>query len=146
MPTPKAIRYSMDSNDTELEQVVHTHRTSSSCWSGWPRGLWTKSQSSLYLLPSQWVEALASTYSLPVLFGYLFTLHHSVAQNLYDMKHSIFEIGAVQLLSVTEITPTALFYVWIETLSGTTSMVFVPVQELSCIVWTYSSQETDSRS
>ena len=43
-----ATQYSMNSNGTELEQVVHTHWTSSSCWSGWPRGLWwTKSQSSL---------------------------------------------------------------------------------------------------
>ena len=57
---------------------------------------------------SQWVAALALTYSLPLLFGYLFTLHLSVAQNLYDMKRSTFEIGVVQL---TGIAPTALFYV-----------------------------------
>ena len=50
-----------------------------------------------YLLLSQWVAALAPTNSLPLLFGYLFTLHHSVAQNLYDMKRSIFEIGAAHL-------------------------------------------------
>ena len=36
VPTRKAIRYSIDSNGTELEQVVHTHRTS--CRSRWPRG------------------------------------------------------------------------------------------------------------
>ena len=27
VPIRRAIRYSMNSNDTELEQVVHTHRT-----------------------------------------------------------------------------------------------------------------------
>ena len=27
VPTRQTIRYSMNSNDTELEQVVHTHRT-----------------------------------------------------------------------------------------------------------------------
>ena len=115
----------MNSHDTELEQIVHTHWTSSSCRSGWPRGLWwTKSQSSLYLLPSQWVEAFAHTYLLPLLFGYLFTLHLSAAQNLYDMKRSTFEIGAMQLLSVTEIAPTALFYVWKETLSGAKAILY----------------------
>ena len=125
VPTPKAIRYSMNSNDTELEQVLHTHWTSSSCWSGWPRGLsWTKSQSLLYLLPSQRVAALIPTYSLRLLFGYLFTLHLCVAQNLYDMKRSIFEIGATQLLSVTEIAPTVMFYVWKETLSGARAILY----------------------
>ena len=135
----KVIRYSMNSNGTELEQVVHTHRTSSSCWSGWPRGLWwTKSQSSLYLLPYQWVAALAHTYSLPLLFGFLFTLHLSVAQNLNDMKRFTFEIGAVQLLSVTEIQR--------RQHCSMCEKKPCPVQELSCIVWTYSSEVTDSRS
>ena len=32
---PKGIRYSMESNGTELAQIVHTNRTS--CH-GWPRG------------------------------------------------------------------------------------------------------------
>ena len=64
-----------------------------------------------YLLPSQWVAALAPTYSLPVRFEYQFTLHHSVAQNLCDMKRSTFEIDSVQILSVTtEIAPILLFF------------------------------------
>ena len=43
-----ATQYSINSNGTELEQVVHTNWTLSSCWSGWLRELWwTKSQSSL---------------------------------------------------------------------------------------------------
>ena len=36
MPTRKAIRYSVNSNGTKLEQVGHTHRTSRR--GGWPRG------------------------------------------------------------------------------------------------------------
>ena len=36
VPTWKATRWSMNSNGTELEQVMHTNRTS--CRSGWPRG------------------------------------------------------------------------------------------------------------
>ena len=40
---------------------------------------------------------------------YLFTLHQSVAQNLSDMKHSTFEIGATQLCCVTEIAPKSPF-------------------------------------
>ena len=39
------VRYSVNSNAAELEQVVHTYRTTRR--SGWPRGVWwTKSQSS----------------------------------------------------------------------------------------------------
>ena len=41
--------------------------------------------------------------------SYLFTLHQSVAQNLSDMKHSTFEICAVQLCNVSEIAPKSLF-------------------------------------
>ena len=37
VPTRKALQYSVNSNGAELEQIVHTHRTS--CHSGWPRGL-----------------------------------------------------------------------------------------------------------
>ena len=41
--------------------------------------------------------------------SYPFTLHQSVAQNLSDMKHSTFEICAVQLRSVPEIAPKSPF-------------------------------------
>ena len=41
--------------------------------------------------------------------SYLFTLHQSVAQNLSDMKHSTFEIGAAQLCNVSEIAPKSPF-------------------------------------
>ena len=37
VPKRKAMRCSINSNGTELEQVVHTHRAS--CRSSWPRGL-----------------------------------------------------------------------------------------------------------
>ena len=36
IPDKKAFWYSMNSNGTELEQVVHAHQTS--CLTGWPRG------------------------------------------------------------------------------------------------------------
>ena len=46
VPTGKPIRYIMDNNGTELELVVHTHRTS--CRSGWTTGFGElKPQSSL---------------------------------------------------------------------------------------------------
>ena len=59
MPTRKAIRYSMNSNGTELEQVVHTHRTSYR--SRLPRGFGELNPSphSRILLPSQWIPVLA---------------------------------------------------------------------------------------
>ena len=41
--------------------------------------------------------------------SYLFTLPQSVAQNLSDMKHSNFEIGAAQLCNVSEIAPKSPF-------------------------------------
>ena len=41
--------------------------------------------------------------------SYLFTLHQSVVQNLSDMKHFTFEIGAAQLCNVSEIAPKSPF-------------------------------------
>ena len=64
-------------------------------------------QSSLapkYLLPFQWIAALAPTsHSFPLRCEYRCTLHQSVAQNQSDMWLSNFEIGTAQFLSVTEI-------------------------------------------
>ena len=60
-------------------------------------------------------------------FGYcLDTCSHCtfVWHKLYDMKRSIFEIGAAPLLSVTEIAPTVMFYVWKETLSGARAILY----------------------
>ena len=68
-----------------------------------------------------------STYSLPSRSEYLFTLHQSVVQNLSDMWHSTFEIGTVQLRSVTKMATKSLsYYVWTESLSG---MIFAPVKQ-----------------
>ena len=50
-----------------------------------------------YLLPPQWVPR-----PLPYLFT-VFTLHQSMAQNLFDINDFLFEIGVVQLRSVAEI-------------------------------------------
>ena len=86
--------YRVNSNGTEMEKVVYTHRTS--CRSGHERlvGLvyiwWTKPQSSLVniSLPSLWIPVLATTYSLPLRSEYLFTPQQSVAQNLSTMWRS----------------------------------------------------------
>ena len=79
----------MNSNGTELEQVIHAHRTS--CRSGWPRGF-------VELNPgSPHAEYLAvSIRSSPLL--YLFT---SATVRI--------PVRALQLRSVTEIAPKSLF-------------------------------------
>ena len=68
--------------------------------------------------------------------------NQNVAQNLSDMWIPTFEIGAVQLRSVTEIiAPKSSFlynYMWTEALSG---VVFLPTQELSSSVNTRLWQE-----
>ena len=135
VPTQKAIRYSMNSNGTDLEQVVYTHRTY--YWKGWPRGFGEMNHS-----PHSWIftsfsvdSSPYSYYALPLRSEYLFTLHSSVAQNLSDIWRATFVIGTSQLLSATEIAPKSRFlYVWTEALVS--CMVFLPAQELSGIVWT----------
>ena len=94
------IRFSMNSNDIEPEQVVHTHWTSHR--SSWPRGF-------------DLIPILTPEYLLPVSVdssppSYLFTsatvrLHQSVKQNLSDTWRSIFGFGAAQPHSVTEMAP-----------------------------------------
>ena len=77
MPARKAFKYSVNSNDPELEQVVHTHRTSYR--RGWLRGFAElnpspHSQEPItpvtpeYLLPSQWTSVLftSATVRIPV--------------------------------------------------------------------------------
>ena len=57
------IRFSMNSNDIEPEQVVHTHWTSRR--GSWPRGFdLIPVLTPEYLLPSQWIPVLAPIYSL----------------------------------------------------------------------------------
>ena len=107
----KAIRYSVNSNGTELEQVVHTHR--SSCRSGWPKRFGELNPS-----PHSWiftsVRQLVHSSLLLIHFRYgpntyLFTLHHTVAQNLSNIWRSTFEISAAQLRSVTKMPPKSPF-------------------------------------
>ena len=98
------IRFSMNSNDIEPEQVVHTHWTSRR--SSWPRGF-------------DLIPVLTPEYLLPVSVdssppSYLFTsatvrLHQSVKQNLSDTWRSIFGFGAAQFRSVTEMAPRSPF-------------------------------------
>ena len=67
-PTWKLIRYIMDNNGTELEQVVHTHRKScdTSCRIGWPRGFGELNPS-----PHSWIFTSVSADSSPR--SYIFT-------------------------------------------------------------------------
>ena len=85
-------RYSVNSNGTELKQLVHTDRTS--CRAGWPRGFGELDLTphSEYFLPlmaptsvSEWIPVLAPIYSLLLGSEYSFTLHQSVALDLSDM-------------------------------------------------------------
>ena len=99
--------FSSFSNGTKLEQIVQAHRTS--YLSGWPRGS-SKIQSSLlniYFRLCGFHASPRSYYSLPLRSEYpaAFTLQQSVAQNLYDMWRSTFEISEAQLHSVTKIAP-----------------------------------------
>ena len=98
--------YSVDGKGTELEQVVHTHRTSYR--SGWPEGFGE-------LNPSlhSWIFASVSVDS--VSFSYLFTsskvrvpvqsLTKRGRKWLSDIWRSTLEIGAEQLGPVTKIAP-----------------------------------------
>ena len=77
----------MNSNGTELQQIVHTHSTHvhrTSCRGGWPRGVGffnRNPDTPEYLLPSKWVSVVFQSYSLPLRSEHVFTLHHSAAQN-----------------------------------------------------------------
>ena len=66
MPTQKGILYStcVNSNSTEPEQVVHTHRTP--CWSRWPGGFCA-------LNPSHHSRMFTSVSVGSILRSYLFT-------------------------------------------------------------------------
>ena len=137
VPTRKCIRYSVNNNGTELEQIFQTYRTSH--LSGWPRGS-SKIQSSLlniYFRLCGFHASPRSYYSLPLRSEYpaAFTLQQSVAQNLYDMWRSTFEISEAQLPSLPYKNRTENYrsYVWIKALSGT---VFTPAQKLSGNEWT----------
>ena len=98
--------YSVDGKGTELEQVVHTHRTSYR--SGWPEGFGE-------LNPSlhSWIFTSVSVDSISL--SYLFTsstvrvpVHIATKRGrkwLSDMWRSTLEIGAEQLCPVTRIAP-----------------------------------------
>ena len=117
----------VNSSSTELEQIVHTHRTS--CRNGLPRGFGELNPS-----PHSWIftcvsvgsSYLSATYLLPLRSIFLFTLHQSVAQNLSDMWRSTFEIGAAQKSRRNHS-----LHVWPEALP---SMIIVPAQELLGLV------------
>ena len=85
VPTRIGIRNGLNSNSTELDQVVHTRRTTCNYRSVWPRGFGELNPS-----PHSWIFTSVSVGSsplpyLPLRLDYLVTLHQSVAQNWSDM-------------------------------------------------------------
>ena len=81
-----------NSSDTELQRVAHT------------------SEGVVHLIPvstfATWgSNPPAPTYSFSLRSLSMFTLYQSVSQNLSDTWWTTFEIGVVQLHSVTEIAP-----------------------------------------
>ena len=80
LPTWKAVLYSMNDNNPQLEQVVYTPRTSCRR-NDWPRrcGEQILILTSEYFLPSQWVPVDAPTHLLPLRSEYLYTLPRRVA-------------------------------------------------------------------
>ena len=71
----------MNSNSTELEQDVHAYWIP--CRGGWPKGF-------NKCFPSQFIPVLAPTYSLPLLFEYLSTLHQcgtSLLHSRFKCRH-----------------------------------------------------------
>ena len=102
------------------------------CYSGyWPRGFGELKPS-----PHSWVFTSVSVDSSPR--SYLFTsatgrIRVHIAQNLSDIWRSTFEIGVGQLCFETENAPKSPFLWWTEALF---SIVSVPAQKLSGIVWT----------
>ena len=123
----------MSDNRIELEQVVHTYRTSHQSGrlaerSGW----WTKSQSSLltYVGPSPRSPLL-------ILLENLFTLRRKVEVTYPgDMWRSTFKDqrwrNAVSLLNRNSWKITVLLY---EPTKGKSGIIFVSAQGLSGIVW-----------
>ena len=103
---------SMNDNRIELEQVVHTHRTSHQSGRPAERPVWcTKSQWSLLKIyfHIRWVPAYARSYSF-----HFKTCSHFDNRNLYDMWWSTFQDrrGVTQFRSLTEIAgKSPLFYV-----------------------------------
>ena len=124
----------MNDNRIELEQVVHTHRTSHQSGRLAERSVWwTKSQSSLlkiYFHISGSQPTLALTH-------FIFYLRRKVAETYPgDMWRSTFKDrrwrSAVLLLSRSSRTFTALLHELTKAKSG---IIFVSVQGLSGIVW-----------
>ena len=111
---------SMNDNRIELEQVVHTHRTSHQSGRLAERSVWwTKSESSLL------TDVGPSPRSpLLILLQKLFTLRRQVAETFWRK--------AVSLLNRNSWKITVLLY---EPTKGKSGIIFVSVQGLSGIVW-----------
>ena len=122
------IRFSMNSNDIEPEQVVHTHWTSHR--SSWPRGFdLIPVLTPEYLLPSQWIPVLPPIYSLPLRSDCT-----KVWNRIYPTRDAPFlGSGRRNFAPSRKWRQNHRSYVRTEVL---TSMIFVRAQKQSRIVWT----------
>ena len=122
------IRFSMNSNDIEPEQVVHTHWTS--CRGSWPRGFdLIPVLTPEYLLPSQWIPVLPPIYSLPLRSDCT-----KVWNRIYPTRDAPFlGSGRRSFAPSQKWRQNHRSYVRTEVLS---SMIFVRAQKQSRIVWT----------
>ena len=122
------IRFSMNSNDIEPEQVVHTHWTSRR--GSWPRGFdLIPVLTPEYLLPSQWIPVLPPIYSLP-----LRSECTKVWNRIYPTRDAPFlGSGRRSFAPSQKWRQNHRSYVRTEVLS---SMIFVRAQKQSRIVWT----------
>ena len=120
--------FSMNSNDIEPEQVVHTHWTSRR--SSWPRGFdLIPVLTPEYLLPSQWIPVLPPIYSLPLRSDCT-----KVWNRIYPTRDAPFlGSGRRSLTPSQKWRQSHRSYVRTEVLS---SMIFVRAQKQSRIVWT----------
>ena len=124
-------RYSVNYNSTELEQIIHPHRTS--CRSSWLRG-----SGKLNLSPHSWIFTSRSVDSIP--YSYLFTsttvsipvdTAPKCGINTYAIimwRNSFERLRCSFTLSQKLLCQTACSYVWTEALLG---KVFMLMQELS---------------
>ena len=122
------IRFSMNSNDIEPEQVVHTHWTSHR--SSWPRGFdLIPVLTPEYLLPSQWIPVLPPIYSLPLRSDCT-----KVWNRIYPTRDAPFlGSGRRSFAPSQKWRQNHRSYVRTEVLS---SIIFVRAQKQSRIVWT----------
>ena len=127
---------SMSDNRIELEQVVHTDRTSYQSGRLAERPVWcTKSQCSLLKIyfHNRWVPAYARSYSF-----HLKTCSHCDEKWQKPIRYVMIHFSrppAAQFRSLTEIAEKSPFFFLCELTEAKSCIIFVSVRGLSGIVW-----------